>query len=77
MRTVGDEVFILDRKTSMLHTFSGSGAFIWQKLTEGHSLETIIEAICAEFDVAAETAKNDLSEFISSLSAAGLVTPAQ
>lgn len=47
---------------------SGIGPFIWQLIETPQSFGGLVEAICAEFEVDAETASVDLRSFLEALS---------
>lgn len=45
-------------------TVNETGAFLWEKLTAGATEAELLDAMLAEYEVDAETAKADVSEFI-------------
>lgn len=45
-------------------TVNETGAFLWEKLTEGADRESLLAALLAEYDVDEETARSDIEEFI-------------
>jgi len=48
--------------------------YIWQQLDGEHDLTAIRDGIAAEFEVGAEQAEADLTEFVAQLRAAGLIS---
>jgi hypothetical protein len=68
----GDFV-MLNVNTGEYHSISGSGVRIWElsekPVTEGQ----IVQAICAEFDVAEEVCQADVRGFLDELLEAGLI----
>lgn len=48
-------------------TTNETGAFLWEKLKNDTTEEELVSALLAEYDVDAETAKADISEFLSKL----------
>lgn len=50
-----------------------TGAFMWKELEKGGDEESLIAALCAEYEVDKEIAKRDAVRFIETLSKAGIV----
>lgn len=50
-----------------LVTCNEVGAFIWKTLETGADMDGLVEAIFAEFDIDAQTARTDAEEFIAKL----------
>lgn len=50
-----------------LVTCNEVGAFIWKTLETGADMDGLVEAILAEFDIDAQTARTDAEEFIAKL----------
>jgi hypothetical protein len=48
-------------------TLSESGAYLWKKLEKETSENELVEFVTGEYSVDAETAKNDIKEFIESM----------
>ena len=49
------------------------GAFLWDLLPEAESEETLMEAVLAEYDVDADTAKADIQAFLEKLTAMEII----
>ncbi len=49
---------------SAMITINETGAFLWSKLTEDTTEEELCRALCAEYDVDADTAGEDVSAFV-------------
>lgn len=49
---------------SAMITINDTGAFIWQQIEKGSDVDGIVEAMCAEFEIDADTAREDCEEFI-------------
>ncbi len=73
-RKIGGQVFIVDAAGERLHELNAAGSLIWEGLAAGESETRIAEAVCAEFEVAERTAREDLSFFVAELVKAGLIT---
>ena len=54
-------------------TLNGSGAFLWRTLESGASEEELVSALLAEYEVAEETARNDVKKFIEKMREANLL----
>ena len=55
---------------SKLHTLNPVGSFVWA-LCDGRSLAALVEAVQAEFEVAEDRARNDVSAFVEELHGLG------
>lgn len=64
----GDYVIVPTGDTALqfngLITVNEVGAFLWEKLQEEITEQELIEAVLAEYEVDAETARKDVSEFL-------------
>jgi hypothetical protein len=54
-------------------TLNEVGAFLWEKLQSDTTEEELLSALLGEYDVDENTAKADISEFISNLKGADLL----
>lgn len=59
----GDELVNFDA----MITLNETGAFLWEQLQEEKSETDLVNALCKEYDVTEETAKNDIAEFVNLL----------
>lgn len=50
-----------------------SGAFLWKMLAEGAEMDELVACFLKEYDVAEETARADIKEFINLLEEKGLL----
>jgi hypothetical protein len=64
----GDYVIVPTGETALqfngLITVNEVGAFLWEKLQEEITEQELVEAVLAEYEVDADTAKKDVSEFL-------------
>jgi hypothetical protein len=60
-----------------IYTLNEVGAAIWQRIDGTTTLDQIAAALTREFEVAAEQARSDLLEFVTSLAAVGLIEPVE
>lgn len=78
IREVAGEYVLIPMGASAL-AFSGMvttnavGAFICRKLAEPMDYQTLVRCLCDEFEVAPETAAQDLAEFLQVLRGAGML----
>lgn len=75
-RRVGEEVVILDLKSSEYFSLNETGGLVWEKMGEGMDLEAIRAELCAAFDVDSERAGADIRRIIDALSKRKLLTSA-
>lgn len=73
-RKVGGEMVILSADDSSLFVLNDVGTAIWEAADGRTSLDAIADGVCREFDVDLETAQRDVTEFVSALAAAGVVS---
>ena len=73
-RKIEGEIFIFDRKTSVIHSLNKVGSFIWDQLIKSCPVKEIAEKVYNRFDVDLKTAKSDIIEFISGLESKKLLT---
>ncbi len=56
-----------------IKTLNETGTFLWRNIEKGMNEEMLITALTNEYEVDAETAKNDVEEFVSLLINNGLI----
>jgi hypothetical protein len=64
VKTIDDEIFILDRTTNTLHTFNGVGGAIWRHLSKNLPFDDIVTALVGEYEIDRGQAEADLVEFL-------------
>ncbi len=72
-REIDGEAFIVSPKTGEAHLLNPTGTFIWSKLDGEATAGRIADALAAEFDVGAQAALADVSEFLDELAGLELV----
>ena len=70
---IGDEVVILGLKDSVYYGLSRVGTRIWQLLQTRRTVDEIVDALVAEYDVTRQDAADDLQRLLIDLQARGLV----
>ena len=65
------ELVLLDPASGRLFTLNETGVVLWTEIE--HGLDHVVEAVCARFEIDADTARRDLDELVDELSAAGLL----
>ena len=61
-------------KVQGLISLNETGALLYSKLTAGSCKDELVSALTAEYDVAAEEAVADVSEFLSQMAELGILT---
>lgn len=72
-RRAGDEVIALDLTRSEYMASNASGAVVWEALADGAHRDSLVERLCAEFDVDAEVAGADVDSLLAWLRNEGLL----
>ncbi len=70
---VEGESVLLDIDSGEYFSLNAVGGRVWELCDGTASLTDIVTAICAEFDVDADTAATDCSELLENMARAGLV----
>lgn len=70
------EVVMLDTEAGQYYELDSIGSRIWMLLEDSPSMARLRDALTAEFDVDAETCRNDLASFLENLAELGLVASA-
>jgi len=78
-RKVGAESILVPIRQNVgnldfVYTLSAVAADVWALLDEKHSLEAIIDTICANYDVDRETARTDVTVLVADLLEVSLVS---
>jgi len=78
-RKTGDEYVLVPVSNNIadmdsVYTLNETGAFIWERLDGKSNLASIIRCMQSEFEVDAETAKNDLLAFVTEMEKFLIVT---
>ncbi len=74
-REVGEEVVILDLRTSTYWTLNGSATLLWAALVEGATASGLAERLVDEFGVDSATAERDVDAFLASCQEQDLFEP--
>jgi hypothetical protein len=75
-RQLGGETVVLDLRSGMYFGLDEVGSRVWQLIGQGGDLESICEALLAEYDVSAETLRQDVAALIDHLVDEGLIAKA-
>jgi hypothetical protein len=67
VREIDNEVFILNRNDSHLHTFNESGAALWKAMGRCDSSDAMVDEIMLQYEVNRDQAEKDVAEFLSDL----------
>jgi hypothetical protein len=72
-RTIGGETIVLDLPSSQYFAITGIGSRVFQLLAEEQTLDELVTAITAEYDVDEPTARRDVTTFVDRLRQAQLL----
>ncbi|MGB3438077.1 MAG: PqqD family protein [Actinophytocola sp.] len=72
-RTIGGETIVLDLPNSQYFAITGVGSRVFELLGEERSVDDLVTAIVAEFDVDELTARRDIGVFVDRLREAQLL----
>ena len=75
-RRVEDEVVVLDLNTSVYYALNDAGARIWELLSEGKSLDEVVDVLVEEYETDGKTADKDARSFLKDLSREKRLVPA-
>lgn len=79
MTAIGTDFVVIAGSPETKKEFDGmlrlneTGAFLWKKLADGASEETLADALCAEYGVSDEVAAKDTADFLDIIRSAGFV----
>lgn len=77
LREVAGEIVVLPSgdtlDLNMMITLNDTGRFLWELLAKGSDEETLVNALLAEYDVDAETARRSVAGFVAKLNENGFL----
>ena len=62
-----------DVDLNMMITLNGTGAFLWERLQEDVSVDQLVNALLAEYDVDEATARRSVNAFVGKLKENGFI----
>ena len=54
-------------------TLNETGVFLWQRLEQDTTIDKLVDAVCAEYDIDRDIAIQDIKEFVQSLEVNGII----
>ena len=72
-RLIGDEVVIVDSRSSEMFTLNGTGSAIWMHMVHDTPLSGIVTALAAEYEVSDDEARTDILVFVAEMKERGLI----
>jgi hypothetical protein len=77
-RVVAGETLIVPIRAKVgdlasIYSFNGTGSLIWKLLDRPKSVAQLASAVAEEYDIDAQQAEHDVTEFVNELKAVGLV----
>ncbi len=73
VRNIGDGLVIMAPSGDTTHSLEDIGAFIWTQLDGKRTLQDVLVAVLADYDIDEDTAREDLTNFITQMLTAGLI----
>jgi len=67
VRKIENEIFVLNRKDSKLHTFNDSGVMLWEAIQHCNSSEALVDSLLLHYEVDRGIAEKDVQEFLGEL----------
>jgi hypothetical protein len=74
-REVDGELVVLDIPSGRFFGLNDVGKLIWDRLEDSSSIEQLIDAVVADYEVDRDEASEDVNDLIGHLVDAGLVLP--
>jgi len=73
VRSIGDGLVIMAPSGDTTHSLEDLGAFIWNQIDGKQTLQQVLDAILIDYDIDEDTARGDLTDFITQMLDAGLI----
>ncbi len=71
-RRIEDEVAIISMDANRIRLLNRVGSFLWERC-DGASVGELVDAVCARYEVDADTARRDVAAFVEELQGRGLL----
>ena len=72
-RQIGDEMVVLDLRTSRYMSANATAGLLWRGLERGASRDELIAELTGEYEVDADTAAADVDDFLADCRARDLI----
>ena len=77
-RSIAGETIIVPVRNNVgdldsIYTLNEVGSTIWELIDGKNSIVKIVEVVCDAYDVTSEVAKEDITDFLSTLETSGLI----
>ena len=76
-KVIDGEAIIINLANGVYYSIDKVGALVWDLLQAGHTLEQVIGAVTARYDVTREQAESDARELVGELVQENLVSPSE
>ncbi|MEA2238295.1 MAG: type protein arginine methyltransferase [Thermoanaerobaculia bacterium] len=73
-RPAGDGLMLLDLASGDYHHLNGTGARIWRSLSEGNSIDGIVDDIVSKYEIDSSTAASDVQAILARLNELHLIS---
>jgi hypothetical protein len=71
-RKIGGELMLMASSSASLYSLNDTAALLWDAADGNTSLDVIVGALCAQFDVSQDVAYTDACEVVEQLAANGI-----
>jgi hypothetical protein len=61
---IDDDLVVLDKKLGQIHQLNSTASIVWKGIAAGNSWRTIAASLVERFDVAADTATQDVEKLV-------------
>ncbi len=72
-KAIEDQLVLLNDKDGTYYRLNETGAFVWQRLRDGASVDEAARALAERFETSLETAAADTRRLVEQLTADGLI----
>lgn len=72
-QVAGDHIVVLDLQGSEYLRIKGAGRTIWELLVEPRTVDELVDAVTADYDIDRDAATTDTERFLDDLAQRGLI----
>ncbi|MFP4418488.1 MAG: PqqD family protein [Fibrobacterota bacterium] len=73
-KEVDTEIFVFNRESGKMFSFSEVGKSIWKRLEHGSTIDDLLLAVTSDYDVEAPKARDDIKTFLDELCSKHLIS---
>ena len=76
-KVIDGEAIIINLANGVYYSMDKVGAFVWDRLQEGHTLDAVIASVIGAYDVPREQAESNVRDLVEELVQENLVVPSE